>query len=358
MNDKLQVGKEVISVLLVDEDAMLRKGMALLLSGEPDIEVVGEVGDGDEAIAQVQALKPDVVVMDISMPGLNGIEATLQIVAESQQSKVIALSIHSAKRFVDDMLSTGVAGYLLKESAPEELLQGIRAVMRGEMYLSSAIASRVIEAYVERVCDERPEVSQAENVGILRTRLHRPPITPDLVLRRRLFERLDAGRLRPLILISASAGYGKSMLVSSWLENCDWPSAWLSLDQSDSDLRQFLSYFVAAVQDVFPAACRETLKFVNAPNLPSLSALMKSLGNELEAIDQSFILVLDDYHCIDAHLFVSPETIKSHLKNLYQKLGVNNRREAALKAADIISSKHDKLPSTAWSDDGQTSSSA
>ena len=105
-----------ISVLLVDDHAMLRKGMALLLDEEADIDVIGEAGDGGQAIAQARALQPDVVVMDINMPGVNGIEATRQIVSEFPDIKIIALSIHSGKRFVDDMLSAGAAGYLLNPS--------------------------------------------------------------------------------------------------------------------------------------------------------------------------------------------------------------------------------------------------
>jgi len=298
MNKKLKLNKAVIRVLLVDDHAMLRKGMVLLLSGEPDIEVVGEAGDGEEAIAQVQALKPDVVVMDVSMPGLNGIEATRQIVAGSQQSKVIALSIHSSRRFIDDMLNAGAVGYLLKESAPEELLQGIRAVIRGDMYLSSAITGTVLETYIEQIPDESTENIPRENIGILQTKLHQPPNIADLVPRKKLYERLDNGRILPLILVSAPAGYGKSVLVSSWLNTFDWPSAWLSLQEDDSDLRQFLSYFVAAIDIVFPNACEHTSRLTNAAQLPAISILLASLSNELEKIETPFVLVLDDYYRI------------------------------------------------------------
>jgi LuxR family maltose regulon positive regulatory protein len=289
-----------VKVLLVDDHAVLRKGMIVLLGEETDIVVVGEAGDGEEAIAQVRALQPDVVVMDISMPRLNGIEATRQIVAESPHSKVIALSIHSARNFVDDMLSAGASGYLLKESVPEELLMGIRAVMRGEMYLSSAITGTVVSAYVEGISEAQPAGNPAADIDILRTKLHRPPITPDLVPRTRLFELLDAARPRPLTLVSAAAGYGKSVLISSWLEAGDWSSAWISLDESDSDLRQFLHYFVAAVQGVFTDVLVDTLSLANAQRLPSLAVLEAALSNELEALDQPVILVLDNYQRVDA----------------------------------------------------------
>jgi DNA-binding NarL/FixJ family response regulator len=263
-----------ISILLVDDHAMLRKGMALLLGGEADMDVAGEAGDGEQAIAQAQALQPDVVVMDINMPGVNGIEATRRIVSEFPDIKIIALSIHSGKRFVDDMLSAGAAGYLLKESVPEELPQGIRAVMRGEMYLSSAITSTVVGAYVEGMPDAEADQSLQVDIGILQTKLYRPAAPLDLVTRIRLLERLTARRKRPLTLVSAPAGYGKSILVSNWLESIDWPGAWLSLDESDADLRQFLSYFVAEVQSLFAHACEVTLSLVGAPQLPSVRALV------------------------------------------------------------------------------------
>jgi len=220
MNDK-------ISVLLVDDHAMLRKGMTLLLGEEADIDVIGEAGDGEQAIAQARALQPDVVVMDINMPGMNGIEATRRIVSEFPDIKIIALSIHSGKRFVDDMLSAGAAGYLLKESVPEELLQGIRAVMRGDMYLSSAVTGTVVGAYVESISDAEADEPPEVDIGILQTKLQRPTAPLDLVTRTRLLERLTARRERPLTLVSAPAGYGKSVLISNWLESSDWPGAWL-----------------------------------------------------------------------------------------------------------------------------------
>jgi LuxR family maltose regulon positive regulatory protein len=94
---------------------------------------------------------------------------------------------------------------------------------------------------------------------LLRTKLHRPQVTENLVARPRLLEYLHSRRQRPLTLVSAGAGYGKTTLVSSWLEEADWPSAWLSLDQYDDDLAGFLTYFVAAVQTIFPEAGQETL---------------------------------------------------------------------------------------------------
>ena len=135
------------------------------------------------------------------------------------------------------------------------------------------------------------------NTGpILRTKLHRPPAPRDYVHRPRLLEYLDQQRKQPLTLVSAPAGYGKSTLMSCWLGSCDSPSAWLSLDENDNDLRQFLSYFIAAVETIFPNAVSATMTLVDAPTLPPLSTLVGSLANELDAIEPDFILVLDDIH--------------------------------------------------------------
>lgn len=136
------------------------------------------------------------------------------------------------------------------------------------------------------------------NIQILRTKLHRPRVHKDHVHRARLVERLEERRYRPLTLVSAPAGYGKSTVVSCWLERCDCPSGWVSLHEQDNDLRLFLTYFVAGVQTMFPHAVSETMALLNAPTLPPLSVLAASLTNELDLIEENFILVLDDFHCI------------------------------------------------------------
>lgn len=287
-------------VLLVDDHVMMRKGMVLLLKGEPDIEVIGEAGDGEEAIKQVSSLNPDIVMMGLDTPRLNSVEATRQIAANFPKSKIIAFSKHSSKDFVDNMLSAGASGYLLKESSPEELLQGIRAVTQGEMCLSKAVIGTIIDIYVKEISNKQSDNKPIKDFAVLQTKLHQPPSMPDLVPRMRLVDHLDGGQLQPLILISAPAGYGKSTLVSNWLETCGWPSGWISLEQSDSDISQFLIYFVAALRKIFPNICEQTLIMANAPQLQSISSLAATLSNELGKIEQHFLLVLDDYYRIDA----------------------------------------------------------
>ena len=134
---------------------------------------------------------------------------------------------------------------------------------------------------------------------IIRTKLHRPPVAEDFVYREGLNALLDESSDHPLTLVSAPAGYGKSTVVSHWLETRDRPNVWLSLDGMDSDVRVFLSYVVAAVQTVFPEACVETLHLLKAEVLPPLPVVAGCLGNDLDNLKEALVLSLDDYHHID-----------------------------------------------------------
>ena len=135
-------------------------------------------------------------------------------------------------------------------------------------------------------------------IPLIQTKLHRPPMATDHLHRKHLLDRLDHHRQRPLTLVSAPAGYAKRTLVSCWLETCDLPCAWVSLDKNDNDLMQFLSYLVAAVQTIFSDACRKTRSILKAAETPPLPILIGNFINELDRIDKAFILVLDDYHLI------------------------------------------------------------
>ena len=130
-----------IQVLLVDDHKMLREGLKSLLADAPDIEVVGEACDGRTALDLVRTLAPDVVVMDVGMPELNGVEATRQIRNEHKRVRVIALSTHTDKRYVHHMLDAGACGYVLKIAAHDELLRAVRAASMGQTYLSPETVS-------------------------------------------------------------------------------------------------------------------------------------------------------------------------------------------------------------------------
>ena len=147
-----------VKVLLVDDHAILREGLRSLIEKQPDMEVVADADDGRRAIELVRELSPDVVIMDVTMPRLGGIEATRQITGEFPAVKVIALSIHSRRPFVADMLQAGAAGYILKECLFDELVQAIRAVSEGGRYLSPRITDVVVDDYVKRLSsgDESP----------------------------------------------------------------------------------------------------------------------------------------------------------------------------------------------------------
>jgi len=146
------------------------------------------------------------------------------------------------------------------------------------------------------------------NECILRTKLYKPRISRDHLHRQHLMVWLDKWVIRPFTLVSAPAGYGKSSLLSCWLEISDLPSAWISLDENDNDFYTFLSYLLAAVQTLFPSAVENTKALLNAPSFPPMTTLVHGLINELDQIDQSFILVLDDYQAINdktVHGFIS-----------------------------------------------------
>jgi len=138
-------------ILLVEDHAIVREGLCSLLEKQTDMEVVGEADEGRTAVDLVRQLLPDIVIMDITMPNLNGVEATRYITGEFPEIKVIALSIHSNRRFVSDMLRAGATGYVLKECLFDELVQAIQAVAAGGSYLSPRITGVVIDGYVKRV---------------------------------------------------------------------------------------------------------------------------------------------------------------------------------------------------------------
>lgn len=133
-----------IKIVLADTHQIIRQGLALLLAGEPDMQVVGEAEDYCTTIKLIQEFSPQVVIMDISMPDLNGVEATRRILSQYPGIKVIALSMHSDSLFVLNMLNAGASGYLLKDCALEELVKAIRTVVNQKIYLSSNLSNLLV----------------------------------------------------------------------------------------------------------------------------------------------------------------------------------------------------------------------
>jgi len=140
-----------IRVFLADDHLILREGIRALLEKVPDIEMIGEADDGNEAIAKVEQLLPDVVLMDITMPGLNGLEATQQIKREHPSIKVLILTVHETDQYLSEMLEAGASGYVVKTTTSSELISAIRAVHQGDVHLYPSIARMLVEDYLQKV---------------------------------------------------------------------------------------------------------------------------------------------------------------------------------------------------------------
>ena len=148
-----------IKILLVDDHGILRAGVNLIIEQVDDMEIVGQGCDGYEGIELSRKLKPDIVLMDISMPGLNGIDASKEILRENPDIKVLALSAHCNRRFVKDILKAGVSGYALKDTMADELIEAIKSVYAGRRYLSEKVSKLVVDEYAQgrsSESDERP----------------------------------------------------------------------------------------------------------------------------------------------------------------------------------------------------------
>ncbi len=143
----------MIKILLADDHAIVCEGFRSLLANEPGMEVIAEADNGRKAVELAKKLQPDLVVMDISMPDLNGIEATRRIMRDNPDAKIISLSMHNDKRYITEMLKAGARGYLLKKGAFQELVAAIRVVMEGRIYLSPDITGIVVEDYLKNVPD-------------------------------------------------------------------------------------------------------------------------------------------------------------------------------------------------------------
>jgi DNA-binding NarL/FixJ family response regulator len=140
-----------IRILVADDHAVLRAGLRALLNAEPDMEVIGEAANGREAVERAELLRPDVLVMDLSMPVMGGIEATKQIKEKGLNTRVLVLTVHAEQQYLLPVLQSGGAGYVLKQAADTELIQAIRTVHRGEAFLYPTAASMLLEDYRRRV---------------------------------------------------------------------------------------------------------------------------------------------------------------------------------------------------------------
>jgi DNA-binding NarL/FixJ family response regulator len=149
-----------IRVLLVDDHRILREGVRALLAGKPGIKVVGEAADGENALLQVDGVKPDVVLMDMVMPGLGGLEATARIKARHPEVVVLIMSMHDNDEYVQQVIKAGASGYVLKGVTGDDLVRAIKAVHEGASFVDPAIAAKLVEDYVHRVRGDLPSDPQ------------------------------------------------------------------------------------------------------------------------------------------------------------------------------------------------------
>jgi DNA-binding NarL/FixJ family response regulator len=140
-----------IRILLADDHAVVRQGFKMILGAQSDMEIVGEAGNGREAVERAEELRPDIVVMDVAMPELNGIEATRRLASSAPHTRVVALSMHKDSVYVREILRAGARGYLLKDSPAGDLVSAVRAVASGQSYLSPAVSNAVLDDYRRHV---------------------------------------------------------------------------------------------------------------------------------------------------------------------------------------------------------------
>ncbi len=206
-----------ISVFLADDHAIVREGLVTLLAAQADIEVVGTADNGRDALIQVAALQPDVVILDISMPGQDGIETTRQMLAKWSHMPVVILSMHSGAQHVFHALEAGARGYLLKESAAREIIEAVRVVQTGRRYLSPKVAEIVAEGLSERNGTSPLEslsrrereiiklVADGHSSAAIGEMLHLSPKTVDSY-RSRLMQKLHITELAGLIKFAIQYG--------------------------------------------------------------------------------------------------------------------------------------------------------
>jgi DNA-binding NarL/FixJ family response regulator len=139
-----------VTILLVDDHQLVRQGLRVLLDAEPDIQVLGEAGDGLEAIQLVERLKPNVLVLDLMMPGVNGLEVTRQVSRRFPDTRIIVLSMHANEAYVLEALRNGAVGYILKETGINDLVHAVREAVAGRRYLSPPLSARAIDSYVQK----------------------------------------------------------------------------------------------------------------------------------------------------------------------------------------------------------------
>jgi DNA-binding NarL/FixJ family response regulator len=212
-----------VRVVLADDHATVRHGLKLMIDAEPDMQVVGEANDGNEVIRQVVDLKPDVVVMDISMPGMNGLAATRALRKMQPQSVIITLTRHADEAYLQELLRAGVSGYVLKRSAPTELLHAIRRTAAGGQYLDSTLTARATAGLIgeQRGARKAPGRLTDREAAVLRliaSGYSNKEIAARLALSVKTVEAHKANAMRKLDL-TGRIDIVKYAILQGWLDN-------------------------------------------------------------------------------------------------------------------------------------------
>jgi DNA-binding NarL/FixJ family response regulator len=212
---------ERIRILLADDHALLRAGVAALLRMEEDFEIVGEVGTGEEAVTQAALLRPDLVVMDLAMPGIGGLEATRQIIALEAGTRVLILTVHAQEEYLLSVLEAGASGYVTKQSADDELREAIRTVARGQVFLYPSGARMLLQQFrapaddsvnvdpLKRLSGREREVLRRTAEGFSATEIgERLQISPKTVdtYRQRVMEKLKLSHRSELVRFALREG--------------------------------------------------------------------------------------------------------------------------------------------------------
>jgi LuxR family maltose regulon positive regulatory protein len=300
------------TILIVDDHALYREGIRGLLKRK-GFSVVGEAGDGREALEKVRELSPDVVVMDITMPNLDGIKATRGIMAASPNTKVIGLSMHGGKRFIEDMLQAGAVGYILKDAAPEQLVDGVHAVLKGETYMSPAVTGLVVSQYINLLSRVQAAGAPAK---LTKKEIQFLELVGEGSADHEMAQRLDQDEA------------GVKAMQQQVLKKLDLSSV--------AELTEYAGAqkWFAGQEGIETALQQAVNPGRKKAGPPKPQPLIEPLTNrELDVLELLAKRLYDKE--IAEELSVCITTVRTHVSNLFQKLGVGKRHEAVDKSREL-----------------------